>query len=790
MPFNQAGETIVHRVPLAVDLQTRQSATLGTDPYLSNCFLETIEGKTFVVKRPGLESAYSYNGGGATNGQGMVYYKGLLFAMGSNTIYLLPSTVPTGTSGATWTQTSITATLPFAARSQFSGTTLNRRYYIMGGASAAALHNDVWSTDDFVTWKQEATACPWIPRSSAIAVTLNDRIYLIGGFGGSPTAALTDVWSSADGVTWVQETDDIGWTARADYRAAVYNNGIWLMGGVTGATWFQDVWFSSDGKSWAQLPNAASWSARSDFGITVFNGKLWIAGGRTAAVTYNNEVWYTTDGVSWTQTTAAAFAGARARLSLLWYRDHMWALGGYDGANLDDVYRSSDGVSWTLVTGAAAFGIRSYMQAVAFPTPTAVSAIRAWSIFVLGGTGAALLSSIYYGSLDTNQAANLGVTTTGSTSEQWQSAETSSGAWLAWKNTYTMYLIWAGNFYAVTDPNYPTRTVPGVENLNGTIYVMTPEGVIYGSFIENPLRWSSLNYITADYSSDAGVAIGKSLNYIVAFGKETIQFFYDSGIGATGTGEGTSLRPVQNATVQIGCASAGSIAPMDTSLIFMGRSSQAGRGVYLLGGTSPQKVSTPRIDRILNRSTLANVHSFCVEIGGHNFYVLTLVDLSYTLVWDAVERKWHAWVGSLDYFPGINYATDGASNWVQHRTLGLVYNMSPTVYGDAGATITCLGIGEKVDFGGNERKFCSGIEVIGDRRAVSSPNNLTLFWSDDDLQNTSAGANRTIDLTKALARTNRCGSFLRRNHYFTHVSATNPMRLEALELTIEPGDVR
>jgi len=70
---------------------------------------------------------------------------------------------------------------------------------------------------------------------------------------------------------------------------------------------------------------------------------------------------------------------------------------------------------------------------------------------------------------------------------------------------------------------------------------------------------------------------------------------------------------------------------------------QKGRRVHLMDGISIAKVSTPDIERILNKSTLATVHSFGVKIAGHAFYVLTLVDQNITLVYDLFTKLWSTW---------------------------------------------------------------------------------------------------------------------------------------------------
>lgn len=60
-------------------------------------------------------------------------------------------------------------------------------------------------------------------------------------------------------------------------------------------------------------------------------------------------------------------------------------------------------------------------------------------------------------------------------------------------------------------------------------------------------------------------------------------------------------------------------------------------------GLETVQVSTPDVERILNKSTLATVYSFGVKIAGHAFYVLTLTDQNITLVYDMTSKTWAIW---------------------------------------------------------------------------------------------------------------------------------------------------
>jgi hypothetical protein len=168
---------------------------------------------------------------------------------------------------------------------------------------------------------------------------------------------------------------------------------------------------------------------------------------------------------------------------------------------------------------------------------------------------------------------------------------------------------------------------------------MDVNGVIYNSAEDNAASWTALEYTTAQAENGAGKAIAKSLNYLVAFKEWSTEFFYD----AKNPPPGSPFSPVDNGFTQIGCASGDSLAEVDGSLMWIAQVRQRGRSVYAMRGTEQQKVSTPDVERIINLSTLASVFAYGLKVDGHTLYVLTLVDLNITLVYDAQSQTWVQW---------------------------------------------------------------------------------------------------------------------------------------------------
>ena len=65
-----------------------------------------------------------------------------------------------------------------------------------------------------------------------------------------------------------------------------------------------------------------------------------------------------------------------------------------------------------------------------------------------------------------------------------------------------------------------------------------------------------------------------------------------------------------------------------------------GRGIFRMNGQSPEKISSPMVDKIINADSLATVYSWSCNVGSHLLYGLTLVTTGVTLVYDFTSQLW------------------------------------------------------------------------------------------------------------------------------------------------------
>ena len=192
-------------------------------------------------------------------------------------------------------------------------------------------------------------------------------------------------------------------------------------------------------------------------------------------------------------------------------------------------------------------------------------------------------------------------------------------------------------------------TVPGIVYINGYFVVMDTSGRIWNSASEDPTTWGALDYVDAQNDSSRGMGIAFSRGYVVAFKEWSTEFFYDAG-----NSTGSPLSPVDNGTIQTGCATGWSIASIDDSTFWMSQTKAKGRGVHVLTGLETRKVSTPDVDRILDDDALSNVYAYCLKVEGHTLYVLTLAPVvsagnvtGITLVYDLTSDTWLEWAAPI-----------------------------------------------------------------------------------------------------------------------------------------------
>jgi hypothetical protein len=341
-----------------------------------------------------------------------------------------------------------------------------------------------------------------------------------------------------------------------------------------------------------------------------------------------------------------------------------------------------------------------------------------------------------------------------------------------------------GTVTEVTDAHFPSAIVGGVAHLETYTFVMTPDGAIYHSEVNDPSSWVATSFLTCQIGSDKGVGIASHKNYIVGFGEWTTEFFFNAG-----NASGSVLSPVDGAVVNWGCAEGNTIATAGDTVVWLGQSINGGKAVMMLDGLSPKIISTRSIERQLEKEAdLSDCYAYCLHLGGHIHYCLTLKTAAITLVFDLRDEVWWQMTsdvsGTETYFTGVDSTTLDNVTYVLDEDNGKIYDFSIDNYRDVAETIKVEIVTNPIDFNMRGRKFIHRLSITGDQAA--STDNLVVDWSDDNYQNFSTS--RTLDMSKNDPRLTVLGSFTRGRAFRIKHTANLPMRLGSLEFGITGGD--
>ncbi len=184
-------------------------------------------------------------------------------------------------------------------------------------------------------------------------------------------------------------------------------------------------------------------------------------------------------------------------------------------------------------------------------------------------------------------------------------------------------------------------TVPGVVYLDDYMFVQRITGEIQSCDRSAYTVWSGLDFTTPEKEPSLAVCIAKSLNFLVSFKQWDTEFFFD----AESPPPGSPLLPQDSAYLKLGCAAAQSVVEFDGGIIFISKRDQLQRSreVHVLNGLTPQKLSSPEVERLLNADTLETVYALYLSTAGHQLYMLTLKQSGITLVYDFGNKFWYQW---------------------------------------------------------------------------------------------------------------------------------------------------
>ncbi len=335
-----------------------------------------------------------------------------------------------------------------------------------------------------------------------------------------------------------------------------------------------------------------------------------------------------------------------------------------------------------------------------------------------------------------------------------------------------------GTVTKITDVDFPGnagKTLAGTFcHMDGFACIMDTTGALWASDLNSITGWTATSFDTANAYPDRGVAAVRNKNFIMAFGTESVQFFYNAGLTPFPFAKAVAM------TAKVGCIGYDAIAQISDTTFWAGSTPQGGLSIFQYDGNI-NRVSTPEVDAVLILAGVSNITLTTIRYYGRSF-VLVLAG-AVTKAYCIEEKEWFdvnsttpLWYKCVGLSLGgtmVNYAISNVS------TSGKVYlmNHASLVFTDDGVSYTARAQTAPVDAETEKRKFWGNAVLIGDVETSASP--ITLSYSDDDFQTYTTWGN--LDLSQQRRIATRTGSSRRRSWALSHAAAT-PMRLEAIEL--------
>ena len=344
-----------------------------------------------------------------------------------------------------------------------------------------------------------------------------------------------------------------------------------------------------------------------------------------------------------------------------------------------------------------------------------------------------------------------------------------------------------GALTQITDGDFPGnvggQTITGnFAFLDGYAFIMTTTGRIYNSDLNSLSAWSASSYISANMLPDAGVGLARYKDQIVAFGKESTEFFSD-----VGNPTGSPLQLTSQGFINIGAVASRCIKEVDDTVVWVGATSASGIGLYCLEGLQAKKLSNPAIESLLATTNTDELYINVIKLVGKTLITIVSTAIATTYVYCMEDEIWHEWAGNTilwQHMHGVSSNVKYIYAVSEQTTSGKVYLINPTSFSfqDDGSNYTFTIQTSRWDLDNDKRKFLRKLRLIGDKETAAA--SVDISWSDDDYQTYSTA--RTVDMSTDFHTLNNCGAFRRRSFTISYAGST-PLRLHGLELELVQG---
>lgn len=320
--------------------------------------------------------------------------------------------------------------------------------------------------------------------------------------------------------------------------------------------------------------------------------------------------------------------------------------------------------------------------------------------------------------------------------------------------------------------------------LDGYLFICkTNSADLYNSDQDDPLSWVVGTFISAEMEPDLVVRVAKLNNYIIVFGRESIEYFWDAANAAPDS-------PLQRNDTPVKVNSyLGGFSIYGNSVYFIGQDMNGQPDVFVLKDFKIESIGTPSISRYLNVAgdDISSWQGAIVSVQGHTFYLINAgssktwaidVDTSLITRWAFQNNS----TFDIRKTSSVTSSSRSRSFFALDDGTSTIYRFNEELYQDNGVNYTVVVTTEASDFGTLNRKSMARASLLSDRPEVDSY--ITLSWSDNDYKTFSTGV--SINLNQDLPCATRLGNFRQRIFKITYTDSY-PLRIQDLEVDINKG---
>lgn len=349
-----------------------------------------------------------------------------------------------------------------------------------------------------------------------------------------------------------------------------------------------------------------------------------------------------------------------------------------------------------------------------------------------------------------------------------------------------------GGSSTITAVMLPAGTIADVAWIDGyTIYLRQLSDEWYISGIDAPATINALDFTNIDAVPDQCVGCCVINRELLVFGREHVEFYYDSG---------NSLFPFtrqQPGVAYPGAFSATSIATSKDAVFYLGNDHR----VQMISGYSVSAISDAWVEGLFTPGIGQIWGSVYVEAGRY-LYSLSMPSGPGAIVYDIKEGLWHQRSGKLKLSSAVAWHAGIINAFgsiliagVRSALLADLYSYDPGTFIDANAagTLTTRIITLPSFEQGGHPVFESALRLDAEQTGASgvaqfdyADESASSFITHGQATLASDGIASTVSMNQAMITWARCGRYRRRRHRL-RLFANNRIAINAIQHKYEVG---